>query len=261
MFFKKKFLIWVTVILTVLLLSGCSSTEQENAEQQEEEIALMIDVMSVWANGGNYESEYPENWEDVDYPEVEENALEIVQSLKSDPQMLSWFLFDLEQVGYCNQKIYDEVKNISLTFEEKLELRELDYYSLPRLTKSDLEEYIAENGTNELHTTPGTGGYYDGKENNSYHHDIGFEGSPLYYDHYGTYSGDFYYSRETGVDLNEYYEEESYIEERFFFKDEEIKFDPRDYDCCYSGIYLFAFSDKYVYIYNVEEKNTEKFVF
>ena len=189
------------------------------------------------------------------------NTIKSIQTMKDSPEELAVFLAELEEDGYLNNKIQNELSNMELTIEHKISIKsmELKYYSVPILSKSEVESYITQNGTNNLYMEAGKGGFYDGLEDKSNRRTVGLSGSPLYEGSSVKYFGDFFVFRQYGVELNKNYEEEHYSKESFFFKDKEIEFDFRNYDCYYSGKYLFAIGENEIYVYDIEANKTYNF--
>ena len=192
----------------------------------------------------------------------ESNAIKTIQSTKDSPEKLANFLIQLEQDEYLKESIKTEVSFLDFTIEEKLLIysASLKYYTIPGISKDEIETYVRENGTHTLYMEVGKGGYYDGEEDIYSYDRIGLDDSPLYDVSSIKYFGDFFQFHEHGVQLNERYQEESYSNYSFYFKEDKIEFDPRNYECYYSGKYLFGIGSSEIYIYDTEAKKNYKFI-
>ncbi len=122
-----------------------------------------------------------------------------------------------------------------------------------------LGDYINKNGINSI-TMRRRGGYYADKENEHTSSRVGLSNSPLYDAYTAEYFGDFCYKEKSGVKLNSFYEETSYSEKHYFFRDEGIPFSPYDGECIWSGSYLFLLDDNknLIDLTQVKEKSDEE---
>ena len=190
----------------------------------------------------------------------EHYTIKNIQAAKSSPEQLVRLLLELEEKYYLNPNIQEEVLKLDLSLEEKIEIKseKLNYYHIT-ITKQEVEDYVNHNGSNPLYTESNKGGYYDGEKNITDKKTIGLKDSPLYDEKSIIYFGDFFELRERGVRLNDRYQEEPYSNSSFYFKDKKIEFNPKNYDCYYSGKYLFAIGKEKIYIYDTELERTFEF--
>lgn len=161
------------------------------------------------------------------------------------------FLGELENADAYISEIQDDVTNsfesaddLEEAFRIKEVLEHLDYYNTNLNFNRDstlVATYIESNGIKEITTTPGTGFYANEKDSSS-KHTVGLSNSPLYDACVTTYRGDFKIRLEFGVTLNSFYEETSYSDTSYYFRDNYISFSPDDGECVYSGDYLFCFA-------------------
>ena len=259
---KKKILIRISVICAIGLLLCLLSIIIYNIQEDQETKENMLEAMECWAEGEEYHGDCLEYWKDIKYTEIEEKAIEIVKEIKSEPEKFIFFLNELEDKEFTKQSIQNEINKLSLSFEEKISLQlsaNLWYYQLPEITKSEVMAYVKQKGSKELHLKSGEGGFYDGEEDTSSRKTVGIKGSPLYDAKSTSYFGDFKCERKYGVKLNSYYQEQSYSYTDYYFKNQLIEFDPRNYDCYYVGKYLFAVGSSDIHVYDTKIRRTVSF--
>ena len=207
---KKKILISVICVIGLLLCLLSAIIKEEKATKEEKE--NMLEAMECWAKGEEYYGDCLEDWEYSKHTEVEEMAIKTAKELKSDPQKLVFFLYNLEIKNLKKLSIQNEISSLTLGFEEKISLHSvyysarLRYYQLPEITQSEVEAYVKQNGSKELHLKSGKGGFYDGKKDTHYYDEVGLAGSPLYDGKSTSYFGDFKCERKFGVKLNFFYQ-------------------------------------------------------
>lgn len=126
----------------------------------------------------------------------------------------------------------------SYEFDSKLE-----YYNRDIVLNRDtglLAAYIEEHGTQTFTAVPGEG--YYANEKDTYDKDIvGLPTSPLYDVEQVVYMGDFKCIYRHGVKLNSYYEETSYSNASYLFRDNYITFGPDAGELVWSGEYMLCF--------------------
>ncbi len=262
---KNKILIWVIMAVVVVsvftvLVIYTVNTAKENEKQRgiEKEKQEMLLAMEHWAKGESYVCKLK------DYPEIEEKAIEIVNNLKTkkDTENFSRFLSILENQKIYSQNLKNVVSAFTFSFEEKISLRviPITFYTLPVVTKSEIDEYVLQNGSKELHFEKGTGGFYDGCIDNTVTNKIGISGSPLYKTTSRKHFGDFLLETVRGRELNySTYKEEDYSYKQYYFKGKRINFDPLSFDCYYSDKYLFAVNSNEIFVHDTDAGRTVKF--
>ncbi len=261
--------LWI-LIQIIIVNTNRTKAEKANEEAKAKEEQAMLAAMEYWAKGED--NGYQGSWFSpfAETAKIEKKAIEIIKTLENDPETLVFFLDKLEYNFLCKESIKDELSrlDLDLTFEEKLSYGHTDcfsYYDLCDLiSQSDIEAYVNQNGRKELHLTAGTGGFYDGQKDTSYHNTVGIKGSPLYDSGSTIYFGDFKCISKSGVRLNSTYHEEHYSSSDCYFKENHIDFDPRSYDDVYfSGKYLFAVDYDFMNlcVYDTEAKCTHTYIF
>ena len=196
----------IGILIIVAIINGIIESNAGKA-QTEAERQKIFSIMEQWADGVAGNNGDIGSWRNITDPEIEKKAVEIVKNKKDNLENLSFFLNRLEWHGYEKPSIKAEIAKMELSIDQKLIVMEkyLNYYSFSKITKTEIENYVAQHGRNELHLTAGTGGYYDGNKDYSRRKTIGVSGSPLYESEEVNYFGDFKRKYESGVKLNSTY--------------------------------------------------------
>lgn len=188
-------------------------------------------------------------------PGMEELLISFVKEMceNREEKMLLEFLEELEYTDYHSEALAAVLDDYLETYGDadflfgildSYTFKSLAYYNnkvtINRNT-SAIASYIEEHGTQFITTTPGEG-YYADKEEGTSKEVIGIEGSNLHDSVSLTNYGDFQHRHSYGVRLNRtFYEEENYSFSGYYFRGEQISFDPTNGECVWSGGYLFCF--------------------
>ena len=252
---KKKFIRLVSVLLVCALAFGIFwiVTEDERYIRSElRDIQRQVDKFRAGERDYVDFSCYGIVGKD---PRTEELLITLVKEMceNREQALLLKFLVRVEFEDFYSPKLASTLKEYlgvsgdlefvfgvlgSYEFESKLEYYNKDI-SLNRDTGL-LAAYIEKHGTQPFTTTPGEG--YYANEKDSYDKDVvGLPNSPLYDVEQITYLGDFKCIYHYGVKLNSYYEETSYSNTSFLFRDNYMTFGPDSGELVWSGDYMLCF--------------------
>lgn len=253
---KKKVYTVLAVILICLLAFGvywkASSFSRYRIHQMEGiSNSISSGSMNMWFGLSSDENGYRERLlEDSKFQAFVSAKLQEICD-KNELDLVTQFLKRLEYEGCKFQTVFDIAKTYyeNLGIEDALEastaLKNSSYYAGAAVLTKDspvISSYIEEHGTHPITLKEGKG-YYAKKSDSYYKKRIGIDGSPLYDSYNTSYYGDFKCQKESGVKLNSFYREERYNTVAYYFRDEQIDFDPTDGECVWTGEYLLHFSD------------------
>lgn len=171
--------------------------------------------------------------------------------LNDEFELLGNFLRTLEREDIQDDDIqavvtdgFEATENTEAVLDSYEIFNGLVYYKRPEFTKDSplILEFLSENSY-EVTTADKSEGYYANKESESTHKRVGIEGSALHDDTSMVYYGDFAVYTESGVDLDRSsYTEEKYSRDKYYFRGEELSFNPIKGFCLLSGDYLMHFN-------------------
>ena len=253
---KKKIIIIVSALLVCALVFAIYWKATENERYIKGEMKDIQEQVSEFRAGEKdsfhiYFLDYV-----AEDPGMEELLISLVKEMCENREgtMLLKFLEELEYTDYHSEALAVVLsENLGTSGDMDFVLGILDSYTF----KSTLEYYnnkvsinrnsgaialyIEEHGTQSFTTTPGEG-YYADEEDGTTKEVIGIEGSNLHDSVSLTNYGDFQLRHSYGVRLNwSTYKEESYSFAGYYFRGDQLSFDPSCGECVWSGGYLFCF--------------------
>ena len=260
---KVKIRIWIAIICGCIL-SGCGSSEvrDDAMEQVTNAIQSYRDSSSSLKNISlNLSNDVKDDEKFRNF--LVEQVTDMCQN--NEFGLLGNFLKALEREEIQDADIqsavtdgFESTEGAEAVLDTYELFNELGYYKRPEFTKDSplISKYLSETGY-EVTTAERSEGYYANKESETTHKCVGIEGSALRDDTSMVYYGDFAVYNESGVDLDRAsYTEEKYSRDKYYFRGEELSFNPLKGFCLLASDYLMHFNSSGV-LENVAEVDLE----
>ena len=229
----------------------------EYTERESDEIALEVEIS---------DSQYKDRM--IEDPKFQRFIIENAQKMSDDGEtvLLGKFVDRIAYSGCEYPEVLEIVKEYYNNLDSMDDVIELissagqwDYYCDAidaKKTSPFFKKYFEENGMYIATTTPGEG-YYGDKGSRKYNNTVGIEGSPLYDAGNISYYGDFKVAHQEGVRLDYNYNEESYSNTFYYFRDNYMAINPFEVggEWILTGEWLFNFDDSGELAYYGKVKN------